>query len=324
MAYVQCVATYGPLAIRCRKWALRGSDRCATHGGKSPSARVQTPPATNDSPPSKVESSLADPLLVILADALDDLERTRIANENRLRQLTRDIADADGVERGFGLGDDVPQVAQLRAIVDALAGLEHQATLNLQRQMRAHPLGWIGAPPSKGGRPGVGYKQLARLLSAIGDPYWNTLHGRPRTVSELWAYCGLHVLPAGHRSTGIHSTDAGGDASLNVSSDPGHRESDAHGGGAGIAARRRKGQRANWSTTAKMRAYLIAVSCIQQRASVYRTVYELRRAHTAATHPDWTPGHSHNDALRIVSKAVLRDLWREARVLHLPDEQAVS
>lgn len=44
----------------------------------------------------------------------------------------------------------------------------------------------------------------------------------------------------------------------------------------------------------------------------YRHVYEERRAHTAQTHPEWTPGHSHNDALRVVGKEILRDLWRAA------------
>lgn len=33
-------------------------------------------------------------------------------------------------------------------------------------------------------------------------------------------------------------------------------------------------------------------------------------------HPEWTPSHSHNDGLRIASKAILRDLWREAKRLH--------
>ncbi len=41
-----------------------------------------------------------------------------------------------------------------------------------------------------------------------------------------------------------------------------------------------------------------------------------RRAHTATSHPEWTDGHSHNDGLRVASKAILRDLWRAARDWH--------
>lgn len=45
----------------------------------------------------------------------------------------------------------------------------------------------------------------------------------------------------------------------------------------------------------------------------YRLLYEQRRAHTATTHPEWTDGHAYADALRIVSKAILRDLWTAAQ-----------
>ena len=41
----------------------------------------------------------------------------------------------------------------------------------------------------------------------------------------------------------------------------------------------------------------------------YGEIYAARRAHTATTNPNWTKIHSHNDALRIMMKAVLRDLW---------------
>ena len=102
----------------------------------------------------------------------------------------------------------------------------------------------------------------------------------------------------------------------------------------GKDARRQKGQRANWSTHAKTRAWLIIQSCLKQidaacktgtgiadhldgcACSPYRIAVDERRKHTAVTHPDWTPGHSLNDAMRVASKRLLRDLWREARRLH--------
>lgn len=40
-----------------------------------------------------------------------------------------------------------------------------------------------------------------------------------------------------------------------------------------------------------------------------RAIYEQRRAVTATTRPEWTDGHSHADALRIVGKALLAELW---------------
>ncbi|WP_369068577.1 hypothetical protein [Kineococcus terrestris] len=262
-----------------------------------PSEQGTTPAAaaSADSRPRRGAPLLLDPTLLLAAAALDDIERTANANANRLRMLTRDVEDSDGRIRGAGLTAEHPQVATLTAIVDTLKQLEKDATRNLEKAMKAHPLGpWVKA------QAGVGNKQAARLLAAIGDPYWreDLLHedgtvrvpAGPRTVSALWAYCGRHVID-------------------------------------GDAARRRKGQRANWSVSAGSRAYVIAEACIKQTGepmkngitrarSPYRDVYDARRAHTLMTHPEWTDAHSHNDAMRVTTKALLRDLWIEARRLH--------
>lgn len=287
-------------------------------------------PAAKDGPP-PILGSLLDPALCLAADVLDDIERVRIANDNRLRQLVRTETDSDGEERGFGLDPDHPDVMRLGVMIETLKKVEHEATLELQRKMRKHPLGdWVKA------QRGVGLKQGARLLAAIGDPYINSAKGQPRTVSALWAYCGLHVLLGGQGPDEIHGSTAAGDQ---------HRDTDqvrhdAHSIVVGVAAKRRKGERANWSTKAKMRAHLVAESCIKQldqqcrdghcgidaqngsaapacACSPYRVAYDKRRAHTALTRPEWTDGHSHNDALRVASKEILKDLWRAARDWHL-------
>lgn len=251
---------------------------------------------------------LDDPSIALAADILDDAERNRIANENRLRQFTRTDVDADGIERGFGLDASVKDIAVLESIVTLLGQVEHEAALQLRRKVRAHPL-WDAF--GKGAR-GVGEKQFARLLASIGDPYWNTLHDRPRTVSELWAYAGFHTLPTGRTSRDDHPENAGGE----VGSDTDHIARDDHVVNVRVAARRKKGQQSNWSTNAKMRAYLIAESCMKAGNNPYRDAYDQRREHTAITHPDWTLGHSHNDALRYASKRILRDLWRASRDIH--------
>lgn len=41
----------------------------------------------------------------------------------------------------------------------------------------------------------------------------------------------------------------------------------------------------------------------------YRQAYDRRRARTAETHPDWTKGHRHGDAVRVMTKELLRDFW---------------
>jgi hypothetical protein len=247
-------------------------------------AEGHDPAITSPPPRGAAPGRDQDLLLYLYADHLDDLEKLRIATENRLRTLT------DETEHGKGIPADLPEVVLLTNQLDQLRTLEHGATLALKRAMRAHYLGpWCKQTV------GVGEKQLARLLAAIGNPAWNDLHQRPRRgPAELWAYAGLHVIE-------------------------------------GQAARRRKGVKANWSTDAKTRAWLIATSCVKQAHSPYRAVYDRVREHQAdAVHtapcvrcgPSGKPasegsplsaGHQHARALRAVSKELLKDLWREAK-----------
>jgi hypothetical protein len=249
-------------------------------------------------------------MLSFAADVLDDLEATLLANQNRLRHLTRTEVDKDGELRGLGRDVRDQDVKVQAALVDALADVEHKATLNLRRLMRLHPL-----EPWRAAQHGVGEKQFARLLAAVGDPYWHTLYGRPRTVSELWAFCGLHTV------------SPGGD----------HTRPDAH--GAAVAARRQRGQRANWSTVAKSRAYLIAAKMLM---CGNRELYDSRKAategqahvapcvrcgpsgHPAQPGSPWSAAHRHADALRIVSKWLLREMWAASRDVHLAGHTSVD
>jgi len=281
----------------------------------------------------------SDALLGILADKLDDLERVRIANENRLRSL-RQVKQLAGTDAE----------AELSALTEALVALEAQATKSLEKAMRNHPLGpWVERTV------GLGKKQTARLLAAIGDPLskpvrdeeGELLGWEPRTIAELRSYCGL------------------GDAA---------------------SQKRRKGEQSNWSNTAKTRAILCAMSCIkwtgeaakgdsnshkptQPRSttadpnsnggsrgeaagghsrsitktrprpaigrtnsiqdspegeaaehestskeharprSPYRDVYDAAKAKWAER--DASDGHKHMHALRVTAKAILKDIWIE-------------
>lgn len=188
--------------------------------------------------------------LLFCAAFLDDLERLRIATGNRISAFEREGYDPE------------PYRPQL----DALLKMEHQATLALQRSLRKHPLGpWVKRTI------GVGEKQGARLIAAIGDITYNHAEDRPRRgPAELWAYCGFRP-----------------------------------------DQRRRKGVKSNWNAQAKMRAFLVAESCIKHRTSPYRVDYDQARA--SWEHRDIADGHKHAHALRVVAKAVLRDLFLEAR-----------
>jgi len=307
--------------------------------------------------------------LARVADILDDIEATRKATENRLRSLQQ-----------IGLGD-TPEAQLLTDTVASLAALEHGVELELARTLRRGPLaGYVKSII------GVGEKQGARLLAATGDPYWNSAAARPRRgPAELWAYCGLHTLPVDQarfdaQTTAVDGTQLRADHPLvdtqrsdvgstilpvdqsddathglfvdgNQHDDPGHARPDAHKFRAWVAARRRKGQRSNWSAEAKSRACLIAAQCIRYTGepdtngkstsrSPYRDVYDKRKANTDGRlhrtpcpqcgpkgHPaqpgsPWSDGHRHADALRITAKELLKHLWREARRVERGDEEA--
>jgi hypothetical protein len=240
---------------------------------------------------------LDDTMLMFHAEILDDLETVRIANVNRLEVLTRVGPDADGVQRGFGYTLDHPAVIQLAVLVETLKAAEKQAERNLTKHMQAHPLGpWMASCR------GIGDKQGARLLAAIGDPYWHHQRGTPRLVSELWSYCGLGVWEAEN--------------------------------GVGIAPYRKRNHTLNWSPDARKRVWLIAES-IKKSRGAYRWAYdEGRTKYADAVHklpcvrcgPAGKPaavgsplskGHQQARAMRLMAKEILRGLWVEAERLHL-------
>lgn len=320
-------------------YAVGGSD---TSSGQTTSARAgQLPdaaagrdhqgPASQQaaSTPSAIPPGLDDPHLNLAAEVLDDLERVRIANENRLRQLTMDPdqVDKDGKRRGFGLTIDDPSVRRLALMVQAMrcdakvvielgfenkphtAGccLEHDAERNLILLVKNHPLGpWIKS------RKGVGDKQAARLLAAVGDPYWNPLRKRPRTEAEFWSYCGYGLIdhPSGQTASTVEDGHVSSAAGVN-GRDPDqaiHAVIDGQLEFVRVAVSLQRGQRVSWSPTAKMRAFNVIESCLKQitkpchvikegtryvsavhfpecRCSPYRVRYdEYRAAHRDAVH----------------------------------------
>lgn len=197
--------------------------------------------------------------------------------------------------------------------------IEHTLIKNLEKAVKQCPLGpWILE------QKGIGLKQAGRLLGAIGDPYWHSgyfntgavdkagepvmkAYDRPRTVSELWSYCGYAVIN-------------------------------------GEAPRHRKGVQGRWNDTARMRAWNIAGSCKMQKGvegARYREVYDTARDKYAdGVHakdcircgPSGKPAPmgsplslAHQDArgLRMVAKEFLKDMWSESKRLHELGDEAI-
>lgn len=235
--------------------------------------------------------SLFDPTLSVLAEALDDAEQVRKSQANRLRTLTATGVDKDGVVRGHGLPEDHPAVMVLVSQVDALEALDRQLTRALEKQLKGHALGpWVQASR------GLGLKTIARLLAAVGDPYWHDRDQRPRTVGELFAFCGV----------------------------------------AGPGYVKRRGEPVRWNPTARMRLWNIVQPIIKTsgpyrdvydagRARYADAVHSAPcvrcgpAGHPAAEGSPLSAAHQHARATRLVMREVLRDLWAEAKRIHEPD-----
>lgn len=253
-------------------------------------------------PPQEYRPPAPDLLFTIrvLGNLLDDLERVRIMNSNRIGAM----------ERELGFSTPGLQIAQ-----QSLRAIEHECELELCRVWRKHPL----APWAKTYR-GLGEKSIARLIAVIGDPATrieghttydtqdatalegHSIHDTQsgfaleleRTVSQLWAYCG-HGDPArSYKRKGMTQEELF-----------------------------KQG-----SPRAKKQVWLISTSLLK---AGNREVYDATRAKYAeARHEKACPrcgpgghpalpgsalsdGHKHARALRAVGKAFLKDLWIASR-----------
>lgn len=251
---------------------------------------------------------VVDPLGVIrtLGGLLDDLEQVRKANGNRISAVTR---DEGSVHPALSLASD------------ELLAVEHHAVLELVRAWRQHPLAEWSAS-----QKGVGEKSIARLVALIGDPADRS------NPAKLWAYCGV--------------------GNPNLRPHPGMSQAEVFKLGRAraksqvwlIATAMTKQRCAACTTASRDRAARKGeddqgwvpppadCECVE-RGFVGRARYDARRAvtqtrvHERACGPchakageAWKPGHQHADALRVIGKAFLLDLWKEARAGHMPHD----
>lgn len=225
-------------------------------------------------------TSAHDGLILILADALDDLERVRIATDNRLRAL----------EQVKGLPDS-PEADTMVKVSEGIAALERMAVKDLERAVKEHPLGRWQKQAT-----GVGAKQFGRLLATIGDPA-----DRPN-VAKLRQYCG-HGDPArSHCRRGQpveHSPTAKMRVRLIAKSAIRHRCPACVAQG-----KERSGDEAGWMAPPP--------SCVCEESGYrYRAIYD--REKLKWQDRDVPDAHKDSHALRVVGKEMLKDLWIEAR-----------
>lgn len=261
-----------------------------------PAASVgATPPLQSLRATTRAQPIVALPALLAtirtLGGILDDLERVRIMATNRVGAMEARH------------GSSVPH---LDVILDPVRAAEHQAELELIRAWRLHPLAsWAK------NLHGVGEKSIARLIAHIGDPgvrslgewrgagrdrKWIITGYEPRTVSQLWAFCGLGD-PARKRRKGMTQEEA-----------------------LGLG-----------NPAAKRQCWLIGEAFVMVRSSPYRMVYDAARekyadrVHAkecapcgpsgtpAAVGTPWSLKHQLEAAKRKAVKEFLKDLWVASR-----------
>lgn len=229
--------------------------------------------------------------LRLQVDSMWDIQSTRISVENRTRSQS--------------LAEEDPRNA-------TVLGMLKDAEKTLKNGYK----GWIKKSvfaPFIDQHKGVGPDFFAQVIALVGDPliatprHWvETPDGEAkrvlvddepyaRSLSQLWQYAG-HGAP-GRRAKGMTQEDAFklGNPKL------------------------------------KTVVHLMAESCVKQVAKegqetpYFRSVYDARRIENAdRTYPEghakagqaWSDGHKHADALRIVGKEFLRELWLFTRKLH--------
>lgn len=270
----------------------------------APEANVDTT-STEKTPP-------ADPVLFTirqLGRLLDDIERMRIMNSNRI----------GAGQRG---GIDQPWMDTVAAQLDTL---EHTVELELKRAWRKHPL----APWAKA-IPGAGEVLMGRLIAEIGDPA-----ERPNPA-KLLAYCGhgdparAGKIPKGATQEELfkrgnpHAKKAVWKLAYQFMRTVGSEASDRP---ESIKVAPRAGSDAIHDSDPKPPTR-------RSPRSPYRDIYDTRKTategklhdkpcircgpagHPAAAGSPWSDAHRHADALRITGKRLLAAIYDEAKRLH--------
>lgn len=272
--------------------------------------------------------------LRIWAESFNDAQQHRIATVNRM-------------ERG---GVDADLLAGHREMLDAS---EHAFKLAMVRSYRRLVRTHMPAVEEwQKASFGIGEHLLARLLGHLGHPVVATpytwtddapeghecieercgkrhlvaLQPFERTVGQLWQYCG-HGSPS-KRKKGMSQEEAFGLgnpsckflvhllAEATIKCQPQSKpstEPDGLSAGATDSPPASESD-ANKDTAGSPQpdppSYTIGKPVGGKFK--YRSIYDTRKASTADR--EWTDGHRHADALRIIGKEILRDLWTHAQM----------
>lgn len=257
------------------------------------------------------------------AESFHDIQQARIAITGRLRTMPEDLYTTQA--EAIHTAERLTRLAMIRTY----RRVAPPAVIDWQQRSA-----------------GIGEPLLARLLGHLGHPriaqpyHWEgtgtarTLIADPpyeRSVAQLWSYCG-HGDPARRRRKGMTADEAAALGNPNLKSLVWNMA---------VAAmkqieRPRTDQDAPGTQSARVgvgEPLELAQCCRDPHTNSggldyrYRAIYDMRRFTThdhthntdcvrcgpsgkpAPAGSPWSPAHQHADALRIVGKEILRDLW---------------
>lgn len=239
------------------------------------------------------------------------------------------------VQRKFYIKARNRQVLSLGALVRRYlgwhAGLSEQASADLSKRAAAIVAAGLAGKPMKAADEKV-FAAIGGTFTAIGQAIEPLEAARAaverdmkRTVRALPAYAWVkNVHGLGELGFAVILGEAG---DLSAYPKKGHlwkRLGLAPFEGHAYSTWRRQGGltaedwvAAGYSPRRRAEIYAVVSEPLFRQQSVvagpYRAAYDRRRAATAEAHPDWTKAHSHMDALRVMTKLLLRDLWQEWR-----------
>jgi len=235
-----------------------------------------------------------------------DAYRLTTRMSNRLRALARD-----------GEAFDIDLHAQLEAAVE-MKNAEQVILTRVYRNIAPAPLREFQKETT-----GLGEVWMARLIGEVGDM---------KTYTEAWweAADPAAEIPEGGGGEGDEEFDAAPRPkrvlAIGETCTTGVRELWAYCGHGDPERRRRRNQSqeealASGNPTAKMIVHQMAEFALRSNGAPdkngkargrtpYYDCYLEARAHAESLHSDWRPGHVYNHAVRVVGKAILKDLWR--------------
>lgn len=215
----------------------------------------------------------------------DDDEREKV-NKRAADIITRGLAGKEQRPEDFAIAQDLaPELELLNACLAPLEKRRHDIEAEMRRLTRLLPgYEWARAVA------GLGEIGVAVIVGEAGDiaKYPNIRH--------LWRRLGLAPYD-GRAMSNWHGNELTADEWTECGYSPQRR--------AQIYACVGDSLGKHQLGSAKKAGTDFSVA-----KGPYGDVYVRRRTHCLETHPDWTRMHAHGDAMRVMTKAVIKDFWR--------------